>query len=421
MSDYINCKPAYKFRLGNNDPFEYLPEDVLCIILSKLPLKEQVRASAVSRKWRCLWTVCPKLNFDSIAMYDKNNYGRQLLIQKFIDSVNAILAQFHGRVVEELSIKCDFDTILIDHLDSWVSFAVMSWTKFLSLDLTRPYLEVFCDKYIFPFKLLDSGIITRLQKLQLGRVSIGLPTQFGGFPNLRRLDLKFVDVNVTDLQDMLSKCCKLEWLNIMRCHLSDGLKVNSPLPCQIYLSVEYSQITEITFNAVKLKTFKYKGKPVPINLIQSSELEIVDIFFSKDTLVHISTLLCNVLINVQKLTFTASCEQQPEPIFGFFSEIGTFYRKVSTAFWFLLSPPPPVQEPIKRLPECPFNYLKRLYFGGYNGSNGQVEFLIHMVENAPALEALTLKQDGLFDSDVHSAARRYLDGKISPQCAIRYL
>uniref|UniRef100_A0A0D9XHD5 At1g61320/AtMIF1 LRR domain-containing protein n=1 Tax=Leersia perrieri TaxID=77586 RepID=A0A0D9XHD5_9ORYZ len=278
MSDYINCKPAYKFRLGNNDPFEYLPEDVLCIILPKLQLKEL----------------------------------------------------FHGRVVEELSIRCEFATILVDHLDSWV--------------------------------------------------------------------------------------------------------------------------TEITFNAVKLTTFIYKGRPVPIDLIQSSELEIAEIFFgNNDTLVPTSTLLRNVLTNAQKLSFAASCIQPEVPfltdnackfsqlkhmglVLLYFDDLHSlslvsflrsapFIEKLDLRFS-ASSPPPAVQEPVKRLPECPFNYLKRLYIDGYKGSNGQVEFLVHMVENASALEILTLKQivqDALFDYDIYRAARKYLDGKISPKCAIRCL
>jgi hypothetical protein len=44
----------------------------------------------------------------------------------------------------------------------------------------------------------------------------------------------------------------------------------------------------------------------------------------------------------------------------------------------------------KHLEQCEYNYLKSLYMTGYKGAIGQLEFLLHIVENAPALEVLTV-------------------------------
>lgn len=200
--------------------------------------------------------------------------------------------------------------MLVDHLNNWVRFAVASQTKFLALDLVPTYLRGRNDRYIFPFELLDKGSISCLQKIKFSFVSLQPSTQFNGFPNLRKLDLNLLHINGKDLQEILSNCCKLEWLRIVRCHPYDELKANSPLPCLVYLNVAYCEVTNIAFHTEKLATFEYKGIPVPIDLSKSLKLESADIHFSGDTLEHAIGALASGLINVQNLTFNTSCRPQ---------------------------------------------------------------------------------------------------------------
>ena len=86
-------------------------------------------------------------------------------------------------------------------------------------------------------------------------------------------------------------------------------------------------------------------------------------------------------------------------------------------------------EPLWSLPRCPHNHLTNLYISGFRACTGQLEFLLHTVENAPVLEVLTLDPafrsdkkvgggyDGptdVFFSRVREISRRYLIGRISP-------
>jgi hypothetical protein len=91
---------------------------------------------------------------------------------------------------------------------------------------------------------------------------------------------------------------------------------------------------------------------------------------------------------------------------------------------------PVVQEPIRSLLDCPFNYMKSLCFTGFKACHGQVQLLVHMVENAPALEVLTVdvsnkykppeneERDEKYVDLIHGTARRYLEGKISAKCTL---
>ncbi|OEL35089.1 hypothetical protein BAE44_0003892, partial [Dichanthelium oligosanthes] len=122
-----------------NIKFEYLPEDVQCTILSKLPLKE----------------VCYEVS------------GRERCMKKFIDIVNAVLQKCHSEVVEELKVKFGFNSVLAEHLNNWISFAASSRIKVLAFHLESTDSWLRDDHYIFPFELLNNESISCLQVFSL--------------------------------------------------------------------------------------------------------------------------------------------------------------------------------------------------------------------------------------------------------------
>ncbi|CAN6214667.1 unnamed protein product, partial [Urochloa humidicola] len=77
-------------------------------------------------------------------------------------------------------------------------------------------------------------------------------------------------------------------------------------------------------------------------------------------------------------------------------------------------------QPLRSLPGYPHNHLKNLHITGFIACTGQLEFLLHAVENAPKLEILTLDPTLKFDegmdyegragffSRVREISRRYL-------------
>lgn len=62
------------------------------------------------------------------------------------------------------------------------------------------------------------------------------------------------------------------------------------------------------------------------------------------------------------------------------------------------------------------NYLQDVCVTGFKASNGQIEFLVHIVENAPMLEVLTVDQpDKLVKKDpklVKEKVGKYMDGTV---------
>jgi len=84
---------------------------------------------------------------------------------EFIDGVNTVLQQLRGKVVEELEVKFEFESILIDHLNNWISFAVSSLVKNLVLDLAPAEFVVVKNgysvknSYMFPTELFDGALV----------------------------------------------------------------------------------------------------------------------------------------------------------------------------------------------------------------------------------------------------------------------
>ncbi|TVU12164.1 hypothetical protein EJB05_45794, partial [Eragrostis curvula] len=235
--------------------FEDLPNDTLCIILSKLNLKEAGRTSVLSSKWTNMWMICPRLRFVDSEIRGKY-VSRKQQTQKFIENVNAVLALQQGKVVETLEIKIEYkDRVLLDHLGNWVSFAAALRTKNLALDLAPKKFAHRTGRYVFPFELLDGATMSRLEQIQLSFVFLKLPSEFSGFPKLKKLDLHLVEGTTKYLQNMLSGCSNLEWLSMVRCSLKEELIVDCPMSELLYLHVSHCEMTKMELQAPKLRTF----------------------------------------------------------------------------------------------------------------------------------------------------------------------
>ncbi|TVU12324.1 hypothetical protein EJB05_45962, partial [Eragrostis curvula] len=399
ISGYI----YYKTICNKRTPIDQvinLPEDLQSIILSKLPLKEVVRTSVLSSKWRRLWTVCPKLRFDGTAMSSKKMDGKRCKLQytrQFINTVNAVLQQYHGRAVEELAIKFEFDTLLVDHLNNWVGFAASSYTNTSSLfNFLTEEAYIIYSRFIFALYLpnyLHNSV----------------------FPKLQKLDLHKVKITAKDFQDMLSNCCALEWVSIVFCKMDGELKVHSPLPYLVHLNVEFCELTKMELCAVKLRAFVYKGSAVPIKFREVSELENAKILLCGVTFGDVIPALANVLTSVQNLTLIffvhppkVPCLMENRCEFSHLKHLqlllsykldidnlslvpflgsAPFIEKLDIHFssifgFFYLE-----GESIRRF-EHRHNYLKDMCITGFKASNGQVEFLAHIVLNTPSLEVL---------------------------------
>jgi len=345
---------------------------------------------------------------------------------------------------------------------------VSSLIKNLALDLApgefvavnvrdKKFVDV-KDRYMFPIELFDSASISRIRHIQLSCVSFRPPSPFRGFPNLRKLDLDLFDASEMDLNEMLSGCSNLEWLSFNRCDVNDELKVKQPLSRLLYLCIAHCNIRKVVLCAENLKTFVYYGGRLPIDLGQVKQLETAELRLYCITFEYVLTELPDVLWGVQNLTLRTSYLPLEKPLL--LENIGSFPQLRFLRLTFLvryhdsdnilslasfLRAAPLIEElemhfdvhfvgfgwgNFKILPPCLYNYLRKVHFTGFNGIKGQREFLLHIVENAPALKVLTIdpkKKLGLCNckpSDFvacRAKVRSELKGKLSPGTEVNIL
>lgn len=419
--EHVHVKPATRSTNGKGRPnikLQDLPEDVLCSILSKLPAKEVVQTSVLASEWRSLWTACPKLSFNGA-----HTHGVKQHAQVFVDRVNAVLRKHRGKFVDELEVKFMFESKLVHHLDNWIRFAISSRTKKLAFDLTpSSNLLRHGYHYTFPFHLLDKESLSCLHFLQLSFVCFKPPSHFVGLPNLRKLDLYLLKGTTRqDLENILGNCCKLECLSLVRCHLNDELRVVQPLSHLHYLKVIYCEITKIEFHTASLSTFLYDGTYIPIALRHASKLENAKISFRGAVFRHAVASLISGLPDVQNMTLDVLILQletrwalNSPRVFSqlrhvqimlmishgdfdkilyivSFLRVAPFIERLEVHFngistmWFA-NEGPFRQE----IPPCEYTHLKNIRVSGFRGARGQVEFLMHIVENAPAIQVVTV-------------------------------
>uniref|UniRef100_A0ACD5VS84 Uncharacterized protein n=1 Tax=Avena sativa TaxID=4498 RepID=A0ACD5VS84_AVESA len=418
-----------------------LSQDLLCTIVSKLPPKEVSRASVLSSHWRYICDICCfKLCFSGTAGYTRDTFERKEYLQymqRFIDNVNIVVQKCHGKLVEEFSLKFEFDAVLLDHLSNWVHFAVSSRAKSIAVYLCPiNKRRTDLDRYVFPFHLLDSeSNMSHLQSIQLSFVSFRLPSEFSGFPSLRNLDLEFVHISIEDLEVLLSNCCNLGWLSLVRSYLNGELKLNRLLSHLRHLTVVYCKVTRIELQVTNLVTFVYCGPIVPIVINQHSKLESAHICFDEATFHDAVSALLNGILSIQNLTFHTTpppLEEQSllnnkckfshlrclQLLMGILAEDTYMLPHVLVS---VLRAAPFIEKleihfaagnhlcfanngtlGKKHLQPSEYSYLKSMHMTGYKGTRGQLEFLLHIVENAPVLEALTVETTQRLYEDVYA-------------------
>ncbi|KAL6641969.1 hypothetical protein ACP70R_020150 [Stipagrostis hirtigluma subsp. patula] len=429
-----------------------LPEDIVLRIVSKLSLKEAAQTSVLSSMWRQAWTYHPNLYFGiervlgnnaKRRVMDSSLTNRMLATNKFIQRVDAILKNHWGTQVNKLAVKFGLSMEQANHIDRWVSFAITSKARIVTLNFSPNRSPYDSNNYDFPFQLFDGRNGSSLQALRLDSVSLNPPLDFCGFANLKALALDFVTV-WQDLQHLLSKCCVLEWLSIRMCSRLSYLRVPEPLCRLQFLCVQDCAFRNIEFNAPNLTTFEYRGPPTLMNFKECWKLKTTTIRLNvKHTLKHVLTGIPSMLPHVENLCAELLIGTE---MFGFTQSPHKFVRLRHLAmklnFWggtnsvfqlaYLFEAAPLLEDlhlqmlhlnsidpiDLDDIMDVPHYHLKVVYMTGFCGNGGQVELAKYILNNALILEHLILKPSGKLNGSTSTMdeliARKEANKKLVP-------
>lgn len=199
-----------------------LPLSIIEIILTLLPIRDAVRTSVLSTKWRYRWASLQVLVFcDKCVDFspEKANFEGRLI--NFI--THALL--LHQGSIHKFEIR---SSILqsCPVIDQWMLFLSRYNVRELILELGEgewlraPTCLFFC-KY--------------LTHLELSRCELDPPPSFKGFAFLKTLNLQQVSVAPEAIETLISSCPLLESLTLL---YYDGLELSIYAPKLKYLCLE---------------------------------------------------------------------------------------------------------------------------------------------------------------------------------------
>ncbi|KAK1394851.1 hypothetical protein POM88_013907 [Heracleum sosnowskyi] len=226
-----------RFDCGDSvDIISNLPGNLIDLILKRLPLHDAARMSVLSKTWRDIWVMHPRLVFD-------DDFSYQLLSKRFLKknretqlyeisrTISGILLAHRGPILkfqlylpEDLPLHHYSDTIF------WIKNVSDSGVRKLKL-FNHAFSPYKIPSYLFS--------CSKLTNLSLIGCQLTPPPKFEGFCNL--ISVMFVDVTIT--ADM-SFGAQLEELDLQYCtgieHLGCHLKYYSNLT--VLLIVECGEV-----------------------------------------------------------------------------------------------------------------------------------------------------------------------------------
>ncbi|KAM3370642.1 hypothetical protein ACQJBY_018152 [Aegilops geniculata] len=427
----------------------HLPHDVLRIILSRLALKEAVRMSILSRRWRRLWKCYPKLVFTRATMCGSNAVVgyRKPLRTRFIRGVNSILRQLRSTNLNKFVVKFALRKRHTPHIDRWIKFSAASKTKHVVMDLS-PGLKGSNkrdDMYSFPLHLFSGSSGSCVRSLSLAFVYLTLPPDLHGFANLKKLSLHMVTIT-GELQRLFLECAVLEWLSITKCRMV-GLSIGRELSRLQYLCVKICSLQKLDIQAPNLTTLVFADLMVPImlheplkiseatiSLLSASDcfnyvctdvvnalphVQSLSIYFQMNTKVQGFVKNPTRLTNLRHLTLEINIGGRPEAPGGvlrlaYLLELAPLLEDLVIHMCCFASATHMWEPSVDPSPLPPHNHLKTIRMTGFYGLNCQLELAHHLLRNTTALERMIIDPVVGNNSFIPSlkAAQRYMrDGR----------
>lgn len=226
------------------DRVSALPDEIVSIILSLLPIKEAGSTSVLSRRWINSWKLfMGSLNFDgSKTMLRMIKAMRTMALEpervNYIKWVDQVLNFYQGQTIKEFSVCFDLDKDFACILDRWVNFAIERRVQKLELDLTTySGSRQSLNYYTFPLS----------------------PIGVSSLNTLTALRLKSVDLSEDILTHLLSNCPLLEELSVSYSPSLVNVIIAGPFMIK-YLELNFcSNLRNVEISATNLVSFEFFG------------------------------------------------------------------------------------------------------------------------------------------------------------------
>ncbi|KAI4328638.1 hypothetical protein L6164_020974 [Bauhinia variegata] len=264
-----------ELRLETMDRLSDLPKHILHNILSRMPLRDRVRTSVLSKTWNHTCSTFPILDFSQDRYVQLDNPENIEDVERernnFINHVDKTLTRFHnqGLAIRELKLRMRYSDSQSIHslFDYWMRLAVESGVQVLDLG-QRICGNGSAENYCLPPCILEAKSLTKLNLFGSIRVDHAFMNNPIQFSSLQVLSLWFVSLGGEQIiQNIISSCPLIEHLTLYQCGELKSLRIQG---LHRLKRVMTSHINEIDIDAPNLEVFWYEqdpdGAPFNINL-----------------------------------------------------------------------------------------------------------------------------------------------------------
>lgn len=255
--------------IGPNE-IHKLPDSLLIAIISELPIKDAVRTSVLSRRWKNLWKWTTSIKFDnqlgSIKCHSNTETYLSLQSKRLATVAKRVFSSHLGHIsscrILHYAYNCDSD--------------IAQWLEHLSKRGIQKLALICHDESGWPHNRWDylhsTGVrCSSLQVLELSSWVLKNVTPLMGFCNLTTLTLRCVFLKGKTLMDIISTCVALEWLALLRCNSISlsTVKIHAPnlkgLELKCLSSLENIDIDAPSLTTLAISSVSFKGS-IKINV-----------------------------------------------------------------------------------------------------------------------------------------------------------
>ncbi|KAK2660456.1 hypothetical protein Ddye_006989 [Dipteronia dyeriana] len=379
------------------DKLSNLPAHVIDQILSQLPIKDAVRTSILSRKWRYKWATIPHLVFDNLCV-SVSSQDQILVRNKLVNVVDHVLILHNGPIFKfKLSHQ---DLLGVTDIDRWILHISRSSIKEFVLEIWKG------QRYKVPSSLF---CCRELIHLELFNCLLKPPTTFKGFRNLKSLDLQHITLAQNVFENLISTCPMLERLTIMNFDGFSHLNIDAPNLQFFDIGGVFDDVSfENTFNLALVSIGLYVNVKKDQTLALGSSSKLLRFFIH---LPHIRRLeIQSYFLKYLAIGNVPSRLPRPCADLNYVSiRINFNDSKESLAVLCLLRSCPNLQElEMLARPEetCTgtltdfwigdhwssmFPQLRVVKIAGISGIRSELDFINFLLSNSPVLERVTVK------------------------------
>ncbi|KAL1829855.1 hypothetical protein ACET3Z_008267 [Daucus carota] len=370
-----------------------LPSNIIEKILTKIPIRDAVKTSILSTKWRYQWTAMTLLVFDEIpdgSLDDQK--AAEIRLANFVTQFLLL----HDGPIHKFKVTTSYMRMSTD-IDQWLR--VISRKDIEELILGENWNCI--NSIPTPSHLFSCQGLTRLK---LCKFVVKPPLKFQGFPCLKYLNLVHCTVALEFIENLLSSCPLLEKFKLITADKL-ALTVRAPnlkhLFAAGYLRDLYLEHTPvlvylcIIFEKVWKENLLVKV-PVTYDSIKVIELEGIN-FEEMNAMLYVLHLLLHSP-NLQELRISEdlSCGH---------------YKAAGLDFWEKCCPS-----------DFTFKHLKVMKMSNVMNKHN-IEFLKFVLERSPVLEVVSVSPPSMYykDGQMNMVNEVLRVGRVSPSVEINFL